>query len=92
MLTTLDNLLFSQLSGDGIQDKLFHHLSRDRGEADWPVITWIFLFALFEDWSDIGYPPVFRDLPCCPRPLKNDGERFGNDLCQSLNLLYDNKT
>ncbi|XP_048788485.1 uncharacterized protein LOC125687398 [Lagopus muta] len=30
MLTTPDNLLFFQLSGDDIQYKLFHHLSRDR--------------------------------------------------------------
>ncbi|XP_072186652.1 uncharacterized protein [Excalfactoria chinensis] len=30
MLSTPDNLLFSQLSGDGIQHKLFHHLPWDR--------------------------------------------------------------
>ncbi|XP_048790623.1 uncharacterized protein LOC125688470 [Lagopus muta] len=30
VLTTPDNLLFFQLSGDDIQYKLFHHLSRDR--------------------------------------------------------------
>ena len=36
MLITPDNLLFFQLSGDGIQHKLFHHLSRDRGVPRWP--------------------------------------------------------
>ena len=49
MLTTPDNLLFSQLSGDGIQHKLFHHLSRDRGEADSPVAETIEMPALQEE-------------------------------------------
>ena len=47
MLTTPDNLLLFQLPGDGIQNKLFHHLSRDRGEADWSVPSQILLLALF---------------------------------------------
>jgi len=38
MLTTPDNLLFFHLLDDGLQDKLLHHLSRDGGEADRPVV------------------------------------------------------
>ncbi|XP_072216516.1 uncharacterized protein [Excalfactoria chinensis] len=71
-----------QLSGDGIQHKLFHHLPWDRGEADWPIITRVILLALFEDWGDIGHPPVFRHLPSSPRPLKNYRERLSNNLRQ----------
>ena len=40
MLTTHDNLLFFHLLDDGLQDKLLHHLSRDGGEADRPVVSW----------------------------------------------------
>jgi len=59
-----------QLLGDGIQNKLFHHLSRDGSEADWLVVSWIVLLALLEDWRDLGYPSVFRHLYCSPRPAK----------------------
>ena len=41
MLTTPDNLLFFHLLDDGLQDKLLHHLSRDGGEADRPVVPWV---------------------------------------------------
>jgi len=52
MLTTPDNLLFLHLLVDDLQDKLLHHLSWDGGEADRPVVPWVLLLALFEDWSD----------------------------------------
>jgi len=74
MLTTPDNLLFFHLLDDGLQDKLLHHLSRDGGEADRPVVPWVLLLALFEDWSDIGLSPVLGHLSCPPRPLKDDGD------------------
>jgi len=61
-LTTPDNLLLFQLLGDSIQNKLFHHFSRDKNGADWPVVSQVLLLALFED-TDTGYPPVFRQLP-----------------------------
>ena len=63
MLATLDDLLLFQLLGDGTQNKLFHHIFRVGGKADWAVVSWILLLALSEDWSDIGYPPAFRPLP-----------------------------
>jgi len=57
MLTTPDNLLFLHLLVDDLQVKLLHHLSQDGGEADRPVVPWVLLLALFEDWSDIGPSP-----------------------------------
>jgi len=62
VLITPDNLLFLSLLNDGIQNELLHHLSRDEGEAVRPLVPWILLLALFEDWSDIGFPPVLRPL------------------------------
>jgi len=52
MLTTPDNLLFLHLLYDDLQDELLHHFPRDGDEADRPVVSWILLLALFEDWSD----------------------------------------
>jgi len=72
MLTTPDNLLFLHLLDDGLQDKLLHHLSWDGGEADHPVVPWVLLLALFEDWSDTGLSPVLGHLSCPPGPLKDD--------------------
>ena len=58
MLTTPDNLLFLHLIDDGLQDKLLHHLSWDGGEADWPVVPWVLLLALFE--ASIFFVPVLQ--------------------------------
>ena len=74
MLTTPDNLLFLHLLVDDLQDKLLHHLSRDGGEVDQPVVPWALLLALFEDWSDIGLSPVLGYLSCPPGPLKDNGD------------------
>ena len=82
MLTTPDNLLFLHLLHDGLQDKLLHHLSRDGGEADQPVVPWVLLPPLFEDWNDIGFSPVLGHLSCPSGPLKDDGEWLSNDIRQ----------
>ena len=74
MLTTPDNLLFLHLLDDDLQDEVLHHLSWDGSEADQPVVPWVLLLALFEDWSDIGFPPVLGHLSCPPGPFKDDGE------------------
>jgi len=66
MLTSRDNLLFLHLLNDDIQNEVFHHLSRDGGEADQPVVSWDILLALFEDWSDIGFPPVLSHFSGSP--------------------------
>jgi len=65
MLATSVNLLLFQLLGEGIQNKLFHHLSRNRGEADWPVVSQTVLFTLSEDWSGIGYLSLIVYFTCC---------------------------
>jgi len=39
LLIIPDNFLLFQLLGEDFQNKLFHHLSRDEVEADWPVLV-----------------------------------------------------
>jgi len=63
MLATPDNFLFLHSLNDDIYIELLHHLSRDGGEVDQPVVPWVLLLALFEDWSDFGFPPVLRHSP-----------------------------
>jgi len=82
MLTTPDNLFFLHLLDDGLQDKLLHHLSWDGGEADRPVVPWVLILGLFEDWSDTGLSPVLGDLFCPSRSFKDDGEWISNDIRQ----------
>ena len=68
MLTTPHNLLVFRLLGDGIQNKLSQHLSRDRGETDWPVVSRILLLALLKTEVTLailqssGPSPVLHDL------------------------------
>lgn len=63
MLTTPDDLLFFYLRGDDLQNDLFHHLSSDGSEADWPVVSWVHLLALFVDRSNTDFPPVISHHP-----------------------------
>jgi len=79
MLTPPENLLFLHFLDDGLQGKLLHHLSRDGGEADRPVVPWLLLLALLEDWRDTGLSPVLGHLSCPPGPLKDDGEQLKDD-------------
>jgi len=55
-MTASNDPLILDMSRDSAKDKLFHHLSMAGGEADWSVVTRVFLFALFEDWGDICFP------------------------------------
>jgi len=82
MLTIPDNILFFHLLDEDLQDKLLHHLSWDGGKADWPVVPWVILLALFEDWSDIGLSLVLGHLSCPPGPIEEDGEWLSNDIRQ----------
>ena len=72
MLIIPDNLLFLHLLRDDIQNELFHHLSK--GEADWPVVSWVLLLVFFEDWSDICFPSVLRHFSCSAGPFKDHGQ------------------
>lgn len=74
LLTTPDNLHLFQLLGDSLQNKLFHHLPGDRGEAEWPVVFQLLPLAISEGWSNIGVPPVLRHLFYSPRPFNDDRE------------------
>ena len=82
MLTTPDDLHFLHLLDDDLQIELLCHLSWDEGKTDRPVVPWVLLLALFEDWSDIGFSPVLGLLSCLPGPFKDDGEWLSNDICQ----------
>jgi len=64
-LIILDILIFFYLLIDDVQNKLLHHLLRDRGEDDWPVISQL-LLALFEGWSDNSFPSVLGQLSYSP--------------------------
>lgn len=64
-------------------------VSRERGESDWSVISWIFLLALFEDWNDICFPPVLKHLYWFPWSFKSDGKWHSNiisHLSQQLSV------
>jgi len=49
MFTAPNDSLIIDMPRDSAKYKLFHHLSRGGGEADWPVVIWVLLLALFED-------------------------------------------
>lgn len=49
MLTTPSNLPVIIRLGNGFQSYLFHHVPRDQGEANWPMVSQILPLALFED-------------------------------------------
>lgn len=53
------SFLLFQLLVMAMQNKLFHHLPGFRDGVNWTVIYWVLLFALFKEWSDTGFPPVF---------------------------------
>ena len=85
MLTAPDNLFFLHLLRDDVQNELFHHLSRDGGEADRPVAPRVLLLALFEDWNDIGFPQVLRHFSCFLLPDSVSG-RDSPDLVMKILL------
>lgn len=67
---------------DDLQNGLFHHLSRDGGQADLLVVSQVFLLALFKDGSDTGLPPVIRHLSHSPWFFKGGGEQQSNNTHQ----------
>lgn len=42
----------------------------------------------FEDWSDINFPPVFRQVPCTLWPFKDDGMWLSNNICHFPQHLW----
>jgi len=43
---------------NGFQESSLQQLSRDQCEDDQPVVPWILLLALLEDWSNSCFLPV----------------------------------
>lgn len=84
MLATPNNTFFLHIHHDDMQVEPFRHLPRDRGEADWPVDSWIPLLALFDGWNDIGFHSILKHLPCSLLPFKNDGDWLSSNTCSSL--------
>lgn len=62
MLTTPVQILFLQVHRDDIQYELSHHLSSDRSEADYLVVSWVLLLALLENLGVTGFITVLRHL------------------------------
>ena len=56
------HLLVLHVSGSGFQEYLSHHLLRDQGEADQPVVVLVLLLALLEGRGDIFCLLVLRNL------------------------------
>lgn len=56
MLTTHNYVLVPHVPEKGFQDYLFHHLPRDQGDVDQPVVLQI---LFLEERSDICYFPAF---------------------------------
>lgn len=64
VVTTPSHLLDLDMFGSGFQMNSFHHLSRNRGEAGWPVVPQIPLLALLEVSGDTHFFfPVLENLP-----------------------------
>ena len=66
MLANPNDQLVLNMVGNGFQEDLICHLSREYSEADWAVVLWIFLLAVLEDRSDICFFSVLRKLPPSP--------------------------
>lgn len=60
-----------------MQDELLHHLSRDGGESDEPIVLWV-LFLAFSEVT----PAFLRHLCCSPWPFKDYGEWLSSNICQ----------
>jgi len=66
MLNTPNQLLLLYSYGNVFQEDFLHHLPRNTGEADWPVVPWIFFLDLLEYNIGICSLPVFRNLSQSP--------------------------
>ena len=62
MLTPPNEFLVLQVFRNGFNDYLFHYLSREQAEADWPVPAQILLLALLDDRSDICFLSFLRSF------------------------------
>ena len=76
MLAAPNDPLILDMPRESTKDKLFHHLSREGGEANQPMFTRVLLLALSEGWRDICSPLVrrrVRHLSRSPRLTQDNG-------------------
>lgn len=67
-------ITFFHSLGNGIWNKLFHHLYRDADRAVRAVVSQLFILALFQGWNDIDVPSVLWHLSHSPLPFKDERE------------------
>lgn len=65
-----------------MQDELFHHVSRDGGEADQTRVSNILFLALSEVTM-----AFLRQSCCSPWPFKDDGQWLSSNICLLLQHL-----
>ena len=76
MLAAPNDPLILDMPRESTKDKLFHHLSREGGEANQSMFTRVLLLALSEGWRDICSPLVrrrLRHLSRSPRLTQDNG-------------------
>lgn len=81
MLTIPRHLLVLNVSSNGFQDYLLHHLPRAWGKADWLFVLGT-LLALLEDRSHICLLPKLRNLPTSPQHCKDNQKWHHKDISQ----------
>ena len=52
---------------------MFHDLTCDGREGDWPVVGWCIMLSFLKDGGDICLLPLFRDLACLQGMLEDGG-------------------
>ena len=83
MLPIPDNLILFHCLGGDAQYKLFHHLLGT--DVRVTAVSCILFLALFEDWSDTGFSPLFMHFCHSSKCFKDNGELFSNPF---QHLLY----
>ena len=78
MLTVTNYLLTFHVPEHSFQEDLLHDLSKDRGETDWSLVLWVFLFPLFKNGGWVSPFPVSGTLTGLPGLFRYDGEWPGH--------------
>ena len=72
MLAVTSHLLVLHVPEHSFQEDLLYDLARHRGETDWPVVPWVFLFSLFKNGSYVSPFPFSGKFTGLPGLLKYD--------------------
>lgn len=79
MLSATNHLFAFHEPQHSFQEGLLHDLSRHRGETEWPVVPWIFLFQFLE--IEVMFPITWNFIRL-PRLFSYDGQWLTNLICQ----------